>query len=106
MAIISIKSTAQFDELLAKNQLVLIDFFATWCGPCKMLHPTLEKLSEEMKNICFMQVDVDNHTSIARKFNITAMPTIILLNNQAVVTTSVGYKSYHDLKRYIEIYSA
>ena len=60
---------------------VVIDFFATWCGPCKRIAPTYEKLAEAFPNIAFLKVDVDESGELVNMFNISAMPTFVFLKN-------------------------
>ena len=60
---------------------VVIDFFATWCGPCKRIAPTYEKLAEAFPNITFLKVDVDESGELVNMFNISAMPTFVFLKN-------------------------
>ncbi|KAJ8917391.1 hypothetical protein NQ315_002415, partial [Exocentrus adspersus] len=85
----------------AGDQLVVIDFFATWCGPCKMISPKLEELSKEYTNILILKVDVDECEDIAMEYNISSMPTFVFIKNKAVVTTFSG-ANYDKLKQTIE----
>jgi len=77
MAVIAIESEAQFDEILANNTRVFVDFFATWCGPCNMIAPEVHRLATEKPDICFVKVDVDKVGALARRYNISAMPTFL-----------------------------
>ena len=63
------------------GKLVVIDFFATWCGPCKMISPKIEAMAGEMSNVVFLKVDVDEAEDVAQEYNISAMPTFIFLKN-------------------------
>jgi thioredoxin 1 len=69
---------------------VVVDFFATWCGPCKRISPYLEKLSEELTDVVFIKVDVDELENVAREQNISAMPTFYLFKNGEKVADLVG----------------
>ena len=60
---------------------VIIDFFATWCGPCKRIAPTYEKLAEAFTNVTFLKVDVDEAPELTNEYNISAMPTFVFLKN-------------------------
>ncbi len=82
----------------ATEGLVLIDFYATWCGPCKMLSPIVDELSEEVTNAKFFKVDVDENEELVEMFNIEAMPTLIILRDGKVVNKSVGFKPKAALK--------
>ena len=63
------------------GKLVVIDFFATWCGPCKMISPKIEAMAGEMSNVVFIKVDVDEAEDVAQEYNISAMPTFVFLKN-------------------------
>ena len=82
----------------AMQGVVLIDFFATWCGPCKMLSPIIEELSEEMPNVKFFKVDVDENEELVEMFNIEAMPTLIILKDGKIANKSVGFKPKANIK--------
>ena len=64
-----------FDELIKDK--VVVDFFATWCGPCKMLGPVFEELSTEINDIKFVKVDIDEHEDLCRKYKVMSVPTLI-----------------------------
>lgn len=92
MTVHEITSDDQFNSIIhssKKGSYILIDFFATWCGPCKRIAPTIEKLSETFKNVTFLKVDVDNMQSLAEKYDIEAMPTFLLLRGGDVKTGDV-----------------
>ncbi|XP_018565411.1 thioredoxin-2 [Anoplophora glabripennis] len=103
--VVTIKDKSDLDSKLtdAGAQLVVIDFFATWCGPCKMISPKLEELSKEYTNILILKVDVDECEDIAMEYNISSMPTFVFIKNKAVVTTFSG-ANYDKLKQTIESY--
>ena len=68
-----------FDELIKDK--VVVDFFATWCGPCKMLGPVFEELSTEINDIKFVKVDIDEHEDLCRKYKVMSVPTLIVFDN-------------------------
>ena len=80
-----------FDQKIAQG-VVLIDFFAPWCGPCKMLTPILEKLKAEVSSIHVYQVDTDQSFNLASRFEITAVPTVILFKEGKLVQKVSGLK--------------
>lgn len=91
----------EFNEVYDKG-VVLVDFFATWCGPCKMVAPVLEELSEEMKNVTFVKVDVDQETELAAKYKVMSIPTLIVLKDGVIVNTAMGFQPKPALKAFIE----
>ncbi|MPM37574.1 Thioredoxin [bioreactor metagenome] len=85
--------------------LVVVDFFATWCGPCKMLAPVFEELSSEMDgNATFLKVDVDQCGDIAREYSISTIPTMIIFKNGEKQETMVGFLPKESIKSNIEKY--
>ena len=92
-----------FDETLKNNKYVLVDFFAQWCGPCKMLAPIMDELSEEYKDkIKIVKLDVDESPETARKFDIMSIPTMHLYKNGAFVSQRVGFASSDMLEAFID----
>lgn len=75
-----------------KEQLIIVDFKASWCGPCKMIHPYIMELQEQYPNVKFFEVDVDdsNHEETVAVFNITAMPTFVYMKNGTILATVCG----------------
>ena len=79
------------DEVLKSNLPVIVDFWAEWCGPCKMLTPILEELSNEMKNeIKVVKVNLDENQDLAMKYSIRSIPTLLLFNEGNLIDTKVG----------------
>merc|ERR1711893_25652 len=90
-----VKLIGSMDELNkelaeAGSKLVVIDFYATWCGPCKMISPKLEEMSKTMTNVVFLKVDVDEAEDVAAEHNISAMPTFIFMKNKQKVADLMG----------------
>ncbi|XP_030749055.1 thioredoxin-2 [Sitophilus oryzae] len=81
----------------AGDQLVVIDFFATWCGPCRIISPKLEELATEYTNVHILKVDVDECEDLAMEYNISSMPTFVFIKNQNVIFTFSG-ANYDKLK--------
>ena len=98
---IFLEKETDFFELI-KNDLVLVDFYATWCGPCKMLAPVFEELSGEMDNVNFFKVDVDQALDIARKYAITTVPTMMIFKDGEVVDKVIGFLPKEHIKAKIE----
>jgi len=74
----------------AGDKLVVIDFFATWCGPCKMIAPQIEEMAKTNENVVFLKVDVDEAEDAAQEFNVSAMPTFIFMKSNAKVAELMG----------------
>lgn len=85
-----------------EDGLALIDFSATWCGPCKMLAPVLESVSEEMGDkVAFYNIDVDDNPGLAARFNITNIPALILLKKGEKVDMQVGFAPKENITAFI-----
>lgn len=81
-----------FDELVAKSpKKVLLDFWATWCGPCKMIAPIIEEIAEENGDIVVGKVNVDEEMELAVRFGISSIPTLLILEGGTVVGKGIGY---------------
>ncbi len=78
----AIYSKVQFDDVLATNEVVVVDFYATWCGPCKRLAPTYAALADEFAGRAkFVKIDGDRNTSLTQKYNVHAYPTLMYFKN-------------------------
>ena len=87
------------DEVLRSSTPVLVDFWAEWCGPCKMLTPVLEELATEYDGkVRIAKVNIDDHQNLAAQYRITAIPTLLVFKNGQVSEQMVGAKSKRDLK--------
>jgi thioredoxin 1 len=93
MSTVEITSLPQFEKILSDNAAVIVDFHASWCGPCHAIAPTYKKLAEEHSspnNVAFVKVDVDAQPEIAAKYGISAMPTFLVIKGGNVVETVRG----------------
>lgn len=86
----------EFDELI-KNDKVLVDFFATWCGPCKMIGPNIEKLAEENADATVIKIDVDKHQEIAAVYGVQTIPTLIAFKKGQIVNQKIGFIPYPEI---------
>ena len=86
-----------FDEVTSKGD-VLVDFFATWCGPCKMLAPELEEISDKVQ---IMKVDIDENLELCKRFGVMSVPTLIYFKSDGTYTTNVGYMTSEGILKFI-----
>lgn len=89
-----------FDKEI-ENGLVLVDFYAVWCGPCKMMHPVIEELSNN-SDIKIIKVDVDKHEELARKYAVMSIPTLVLFKNGEVIEKNIGFTPKDILESWVE----
>lgn len=97
-----IKDSAEFNNETAKGK-VLVDFFATWCGPCKMLTPVLEKIANEHEDLTVLKIDVDEVPDVASKYDIRSIPTLILFENGQPVDMKLGYMPEDSVLRFAKL---
>lgn len=88
-----------FDEKIKKDR-VLIDFYATWCGPCKMLGLVLEKFDDE-NIVPILKLDVDEAKDVAEKYKVFTIPTLIIFENGKEIKRKVGYQSLDELRKWV-----
>ncbi len=87
----------EFEEVI-KTGKVLVDCFANWCGPCKMLSPVIDELSNEKKDYSFYKLDVDKSSDVVMKYNVMSIPTLLVFNDGKLVNTIVGLRSKSELE--------
>lgn len=91
----------EFDSAIVKGNVV-VDFWAEWCGPCKMLTPILEELDSEMDGVTFYKVDADENQSLAGDLGISSIPTVLVYKDGVPVAKQVGAKPKALMKKFIE----
>lgn len=94
----SLKTEEFKEKVLEAKGKVLVDFYADWCGPCKMQAPINEELSNEMKNVAFFKLNVDEESDIASEYGIMSIPTMIIFENGKAIKTFVGLTAKETLK--------
>lgn len=90
MALIHITKENYAQEVLESKQTVLLDFYADWCGPCKMIAPILEQIAEEREDIKVGKINVDNDLQLAMDFKVTSIPLLVVMRDGQVVAQSLG----------------
>ena len=96
----------KFNDIINSENLTLVDFFATWCGPCKQMHPVLEQLKQELgDSIRSVKLDVDKNDALAAAYRIQSVPTLMLFRSGHVVWRQSGAMRLNDLKAIINQYS-
>ena len=96
------KITGNEFEDAVKTGVSVVDFSAGWCGPCKMLAPVFDSLSEELTDVDFVKVDIDQSLELAQKFGITTVPTMMIFKDGKVVDTLVGFMPKDNLKAKVQ----
>lgn len=90
---------SEFNNIIKESKPTLVDFFATWCGPCKMMHPILEKLKEKMgDSVSILKIDVDRNQELSAQFRVQSVPTLIIFKDGEVKWRAAGVHSAEDLE--------
>lgn len=97
MSVINVTTTNFQKEVMESEKIVLLDFWAPWCGPCRMIAPILEEIAEEDESITIGKVNVDDEMALAAKFGIVSIPTLVVMENGQAVHTAVGYRPKADI---------
>ncbi len=84
-----------------KGDYTLVDFYATWCGPCKMLHPVLEEVEREQSYVSIKQIDVDEASEIAKEYGVMSIPTLVLFKKGEEISRNVGFLGKEQLLSWI-----
>ncbi len=95
-----VESVNEFDEVI-KSGKVLVDFYADWCGPCKMLAPVLEELSSELNDVTIVKVNVDELGVLAQRYKVQAIPSLFYLEDGTMKNQKLGYMNKNDLLKFL-----
>ena len=90
MAIVHVTKNNYEAEVLNSDKVVLLDFFAQWCGPCKMIAPILEEIAAENEHIKVCKIDVDNDFDLARQFKVTSIPLLVVMKDGKIIDQALG----------------
>ena len=88
----------EFSNVIKSNKKVLVDCYAPWCGPCKMISPIVDMLSEEIKDVSFYKINVDNAQEMAVNYGIMSIPTLLIFENGEMKNRVVGFRSKGELE--------
>ena len=97
MSVIEINGNNFENEVLNSNKVVLADFNAQWCGPCKMLKPIIDSIAEERKDIKVVSIDIDEEDELAEKYEVFSIPCVVVFKNGEEVRRSVGFKQKQEI---------
>ena len=91
-----------YASVVADNALVLLDFWAVWCGPCKMIAPILTEIAGEREDVVIGKVDVDSEMELAMEFGISSIPTLVVIRNGVPAAKAVGYMPKDKIRQLLE----
>ena len=103
MAVIELTQENYQKEVIESDKPVLIDFWAAWCGPCRMIAPIIEEIAEERKDILVCKVNVDEEEALAAQFGISSIPTIVVMKNGKITAKAAGYRPKPELLQLLEM---
>ena len=103
MAVVQITKDNFKTLVQESSKPVLLDFWAVWCGPCKMIAPIVEAIAEEREDIVVGKVNVDDEMELASAFGVASIPTVVLVKDGKVAATSVGYRPKADLEKMLDL---
>ena len=89
-------------EVLNSDKKIFIDFYAVWCGPCKMVAPLVEEIADENPDIVVGKVNVDNEPELAAKFGVMSIPTLVVVKDRTIIAEKIGYASKSELEAMIK----
>lgn len=102
MSIVNI-TKANFDELVKESDKpVLLDFWAPWCGPCRMVSPIVEEIAQEREDIAVGKINVDEEVELSLEFGIVSIPTLVVMENGEIKSKSVGYMPKPDIEKLLD----
>ena len=101
MAIIDVNENNFKDEVLNSKQPVLVDFNANWCGPCQMLKPIVDEISEEKKDYKFVSINIDDNYELAEQYGILSIPCLVIMKDGKETNRSIGFISKDELEKFL-----
>ena len=102
MSVISVSNESFENEVLKSDKTVLVDFYADWCGPCKMLSPIIEEFSNENNDVKFVKINVDENQELAIQYEVMSIPTLVVIKEGKQINKSVGLINKETLENLIK----
>lgn len=103
MSIINLTKDIYHNEVMETEKVVVIDFWATWCGPCKMMAPVVEEVAKDYPDVKVCKVNVDEEPELSNAFKIVSIPTIVVIKNGEIIDSVVGYRPKEDIEKIIKL---
>ncbi|MDD6708565.1 MAG: thioredoxin [Ruminococcus sp.] len=103
MSIINLTKDSYHKEVMETEKVVVIDFWATWCGPCKMMAPVVEEVAKDYPDVKVCKVNVDEEPELSNAFKIVSIPTIVVIKNGEIIDSVVGYRPKEDIEKIIKL---
>lgn len=103
MSIINLTKDSYHNEVMGTEKVVVIDFWATWCGPCKMMAPVVEEVAKDYPDVKVCKVNVDEEPELSNAFKIVSIPTIVVIKNGEIIDSVVGYRPKEDIGKIIKL---
>ena len=103
MSIINLTKDSYHNEVMETEKVVVIDFWATWCGPCKMMAPVVEEVAKDYPDVKVCKVNVDEEPELSNAFKIVSIPTIVVIKNGEIIDSVVGYRPKEDIENIIKL---
>ena len=102
MAVINITKENFAQEVLHSEKPVLLDFWASWCGPCRMVAPLVEQIAQQRQDIVVGKINVDEEPTLAAQFGITSIPTLVVMKSGKITATALGYRPMEQIEALLE----
>ena len=103
MSLINLTKDSYHNEVMETEKVVVIDFWATWCGPCKMMAPVVEEVAKDYPDVKVCKVNVDEEPELSNAFKIVSIPTIVVIKNGEIIDSVVGYRPKEDIEKIIKL---
>ncbi len=96
-------SKEEFQQMLKEEGILIVDFFATWCGPCKMLSPVMEQIAEEYGDkLKVVKIDIDKNSELSEEYEVQSVPTVFIIKNGEIVSRETGFNPFNKYSQLID----